>query len=93
MEITLNEKELIFYLDLFLNSKSIREILIEKLKEYDSSSDGSSSDGSSGSDEEKVFKMKIGKVELKKKRGRPKKEIQKIFNNIIIEEEKVNLDI
>lgn len=93
MEITLNENELIFYLDLFLTSKTIREILVQKLQDFETSDESSGSGSGSGSDDEKVLKMKIAKVELKKKRGRPKKEIQKTFNNIVIEEKKINLDI
>lgn len=93
MEITLNEKELVQYIEIFLKSKTIRELIIDVLREYESIDENI--DESSSDDEEKVLKMKIGKLEFRKKRGRPKKEtkIDKPINNIIIEEEKINIDI
>ena len=71
MEITLNKKELTFYLDMFLKSKTIRGFIVEKLKDFESSdeSSGSGSSSSASSDEEKILDMKIENVELKKKRG------------------------
>jgi len=93
MEITLNEKELVQYIEIFLKSKTIREIIIDLLREYESIDENI--DESDSDDEEKILKMKIGKIDFKKKRGRPKKEtkIDKPINNIVIEEEKIQLDI
>lgn len=91
MEITFSEVELMHYLADFLKSKTIRELVKDIIKEFESNDENIDESGDEG---EKILKMKIAKMEFKKKRGRPRKDkTDKPFYPITIEEEKLNLDI
>jgi hypothetical protein len=79
MEITLSEKELIYHLNNFLKSLTIRKLLIEALEQYENSEENIDTENSDG---EEVLRMKIGKIHLKK-RGRPRK--NKIEKNFQVE--------
>jgi hypothetical protein len=87
MQIILSEKDISEYLGIFLKSKTLRDLINEKLYQYNENID------EDGGNEEKLLVINTDKIEMKKKRGRPSNKNKAKSNGITIEEENINLDI
>jgi len=87
MQIILSEKDISEYLGIFLKSKALRDLINEKLYQYNENIDEDSGN------EEKLLVINTDKIEMKKKRGRPSNKNKAKNNGITIEEENINLDI
>lgn len=87
MQIILSEKDISEFLGIFMKSKALRDLIHEKLYQYDENIDEDSGN------EEKLLVINTDKLESKKKRGRPSLKNKAKNNAITIEEENINLDI
>ena len=89
MQIILEEKELETHINTFLKSKYFRELIQQKLNDYEENEENG--ENSIETVRENITVLNVGKIEYKKPRGRPKG--RKNNNFITIENENINLNI
>lgn len=87
MRIILDKKDIVEYLNIFLRSKTLRDLILEKLKNEDFD------ELPEENNDEKLMILNCGNPEYKKRRGRPKKMSKEKIKNQIKIEEGQNLDV
>jgi hypothetical protein len=87
MQIILSDKDISEFMEIFLKSGTLRKLLHVKLQQADEAGEVEDSAG-----EEKLIIINTDKIESRKKRGRPRKNL-KNSDVITIENENIELEI